>query len=71
MAISRILRNWQIAVIAITSVAVLLGISTVYSNPEVLQAYAGVTLSNDNVAKTIQVRVTAAGTVNEGTYDSF
>ncbi len=65
------LRNKQIAVITITSVAVLLGISTVYSNPEVLQAYAGVTLSNDNVAKTIQVRVTPSGTVNEGTYDSF
>jgi len=65
------LRNRQIAVITITSVAVLLGISTVYSNPEVLQAYAGVTLSNDNVAKTIQVRVTPAGTVNENTYDSF
>jgi len=65
------LRNRQIAVITITSVAVLLGIFTVYSNPEVLQAYAGVTLSNDNVAKTIQVRVTPAGTVNEGTYDSF
>ncbi len=65
------MRNRQIVVITITSVAVLLGISTVFSNPEVLQAYAGVTLSNDNVAKTIQVRVTAAGTVNEGTYDSF
>ena len=65
------LRNKQIAVIAITSVAVLFGISTVYSNPEVLEAYAGVTLSNDNVAKTILVRITPAGTVNEGTYDSF
>ena len=65
------LRNRQIAIITITSVAVLLGISTVFSNPEVLQAYAGVTLSNDNVAKTIQVRVTPAGTADEGTYDSF
>jgi hypothetical protein len=65
------LKNRQIVVITITSVAVLLGISTVFSNPEVLQAYAGVTLSNDNVAKTIQVRVTPAGTVNESTYDSF
>ena len=65
------LRKKQIAVITIASVAVLLGISTVYSNPEVLQAYAGVTLSNDNVAKTIQVRVTPTGTVNENTYDSF
>ena len=55
----------------ITSVAVLLGISTVYSNPEVLQAYAGVTLSNDNVAKTIQVRITPSGTLMEQTYDSF
>ncbi len=65
------MRNTQIAVITITSVAVLLGISTVYSNPEVFQAYAGVTLSNDNVAKTIQVRVTPSGTLNEGIYDSF
>ncbi len=65
------LRNRQLVVITITSVAVLLGISTVFSNPEVLQAYAGVTLSNDNVAKTIQLRVTPAGTANEDTYDSF
>ncbi len=65
------LRKTQIVVITITSVAVLLGISTVYSNPEVFQAYAGVTLSNDNVAKTIQVRVTPTGTLNEGIYDSF
>ena len=65
------MRNRQIVVITITSVAVLLGISTVFSNPEVLQAYAGVTLSNENVAKTIQVRVTPSGTVNENTYDSF
>ncbi len=68
---SSTLRNKQIAIIMITSVAVLLGMSTVYSNPEVLQAYAGVTLSNDNVAKTIQVRVTPAGTLLESTYDSF
>ncbi len=55
----------------ITSVTVLLGVSTVYSNLEGIQAYAGVTLSNDNVAKTIQVRVTPSGTLLEGTYDSF
>jgi len=46
------LRNKQIVVITIASVAVLLAISTVYSNLDVLEAYAGVTLSNENVAKT-------------------
>jgi len=71
ITIIMILRNKQIVVITIASVAVLLGISTVYSNPEVLEAYAGVTLSNENVAKTIQVRVTPSGTLDEQTYDSF
>ncbi len=65
------MRNRRIAVITIASVAVLLGISTVNSNSEVLQAFAGVTLSSDNVAKTIQVRVTPSGTIDEQTYDSF
>jgi len=65
------LRNRQITIITITSVLVLLGISTVYSNLDVLEAYAGVTLSSDNVAKTIQVRVTPSGTIDEQTYDSF
>jgi len=66
-----ILKNRQIAVITIASVAVLLTLSTVYSNFDILQAYAGVTLSSDNVAKTIQVRVTPSGTLSEQTYDSF
>jgi len=65
------LNNRQIGVISIVSVAILLTSSTVYSNFDILQAYAGVTLSNDNVAKTIQVRVTQVGTLNENTYDSF
>jgi len=66
-----ILKNRQIVVVAIASITVLLGISTVFSNPEVLEAYAGVSLSSDNVAKTIQVRVTAAGTLEQNSYDSF
>jgi len=66
-----IVKYRQIVVITIASVAVLLAISTVYSNLDVLEAYAGVTLSNENVAKTIQVRVTPSGTLNEQTYDSF
>jgi hypothetical protein len=49
----------------------LLTLSTVYSNFDIIQAYAGVTLSSDNVAKTIQVRVTPSGTLEEQTYDSF
>jgi len=65
------LKNRQLAVITITSVAVLLTFSTIYSNFDILQAYAGVTLSSDNVAKTIQVRVTPSGTLEERTYDSF
>jgi hypothetical protein len=66
-----ILKNRQIAVITITSVALMLTLSTVYSNFDILQAYAGVTLSNDNVAKSILVRVTPAGTLEQQTYDSF
>jgi len=65
------LKNRQLVVVTITSIAVLLGISTVFSNPEFLEAYAGITLSSDNVAKTIQVRVTESGTLNEFTFDSF
>lgn len=65
------MRDRRIIVITIASVAVLLAISTVYSNLDVLEAYAGVTLSNDNVAKTIQIRITESGTLDERTYDSF
>jgi len=66
-----ILRNRQRVVITITSVAVLLAVSTVYSNFDVLEAYAGVTLDNDNVAKTILVRVNPMGTNLEKSFDSF
>ena len=70
--IMMILRNRQIAITTIASVVVLLAISTVYYNSDVIEAaYAGVTLSSDNVAKTIQVRVTESGTLNEIAYDSF
>ena len=65
------MRNRQIVVITITSVAVLLAASTVYSNLEVLEAYAGITLSNDNVAKSILVRVNPVGTNLEKSFDSF
>ena len=65
------MKNRQLVVITLTSVAVLLVFSTVYSNFDILQAYAGITLSRDNVTKTIQVRVTPAGTLLEQTYDSF
>jgi len=43
----------------------------VYSNLDIIQAYAGETLSSDNVAKTIQVRVNPTGTNIENTFDSF
>jgi len=52
-------------------VAILLTLSTVYSNLDIIQAYAGETLSSDNVAKTIQVRVNPTGTNIENTFDSF
>ena len=65
------MKNRQLVVITLTSVAVLLVFSTVYANFDILQAYAGVTLSSDNVAKTIQIRVTPSGTLVEQTYDSF
>ena len=65
------MKNRQIVVITIASVAVLLTLSTVYSNFDILQAYAGVTLDSDNVAKSIQVRVTPSGTLEERSYDSF
>ncbi len=71
IAIIIVLKNRQLVVVTITSIAVLLGITTVFSNPDVLEAYAGVTLSSDNVAKTIQVRVTETGTLDENTFDSF
>lgn len=71
IAINIILKNRHVA-ITITSVVVLLAISTVYSNFDTLQAaYAGITLSSDNVAKTIQVRVNPTGTNLENTFDSF
>ena len=55
----------------ITFVVVLLTTSTVYSNFDIIQAYAGVTLSNDNVAKSLQVRINPTGTNIEITFDSF
>ena len=71
IAINIILKNRQIVVITIVSVTVLLTLSTVFSNLDVLEAYAGITLSSDNVAKTIQVRVNPMGTNLEKTFDSF
>lgn len=46
-------------------------LSSVYSNVDVIQAFAGVTLSNDNVAKTILVRINPVGTNTEKSFDSF
>jgi len=66
-----ILRNRQIVTITITSVAVLLAVSTVFSNLDIIEAYAGITLSNDNVAKSILVRINPMGTNLEKSFDSF
>lgn len=65
------MKNRQGAVITFTFVAILLTLSTVYVNLESIQAFAGVSLSSDNVAKTVLVRVTDIKTLNEETYDSF
>jgi hypothetical protein len=48
-----------------------LTLSSVYSNLDVIQAFAGETLSNDNVAKTILVRINPVGTNTEYPFDSF
>ncbi len=45
--------------------------SIFFTNPSLLEAYGGVTLDSDNVAKTIQVRINPMGTDLEKTYDSF
>ncbi|MHA7646910.1 hypothetical protein [Nitrosopumilus sp. S4] len=65
------MKKRQIAIISIASIVVLVASSTIIATPELLNAYAGVTLSNDNVAKTIQIRVNPAGTNIEHTFDSF
>ena len=61
----------QIFVILSISLGVLLTSSTVYTNQEIIQAFAGETLSSDNVAKTIQVRINPVGTNLENAFDSF
>ena len=61
----------QLVVISITSVAILLTLSTIYTNFETLEAFAGNSLSRDNVAKTILVRINPTGTNFENTFDSF
>lgn len=69
--INNMLKNRQISVIIIASITVLVTTSTVFSNFDVLEAYAGITLSNDNVAKAIQVRINPVGTNLQKTFDSF
>lgn len=64
------MQNRQLVVIGI-----MIGIATIfttmfYSYP-VLQAFGGVTLEPENVAKTIQVRVNPVGSNFEGVFDSF
>ena len=65
------LKNRQIAVISTVSVMAFLVITIGVSNMDALQAYAGVTFSNDNVAKTIQVKINPVGTNIAKTFDSF
>lgn len=65
------LKKRQIGIFTITIITVLFVASAIFSGFDVLEAYAGITLSNDNVAKTIQVRVNPMGTNLEKTFDSF
>lgn len=65
------LKKSQVGIITITVITVLFVASAIFSNLDVIEAYAGITLSNDNVAKTIQVRVNPEGTNLENTFDSF
>ena len=67
----KLLNNRQLVVISIASIAILLISSIAYSNLDIIQVYAGETLSSDNVAKTIQVRINPTGTNLESTFDSF
>ncbi len=71
MHVNPILKSRQIGVITIASVAVLLTLSTVYSGFDIIQAFAGETLSNDNVAKAILVRINPTGTNVVYPFDSF
>lgn len=66
-----LLKKRQLAILTTVAVAVLISLSTVYSNQEISEAYAGETLSRDNAAQSIQVRVNPIGTNLEQTYDSF
>ncbi|MBA4718554.1 MAG: hypothetical protein HRO68_05480 [Nitrosopumilus sp.] len=65
------MKNRQITIVAITSITILLTISTTYYNLDIIEAFAGVTLDNDNVAKTILIRINPTGTNIEKTFDSF
>ena len=65
------LKKRQIGITTVTVITVLFVASAIFSNLDVLEAYAGITLSRDNVAKTIQVRINPMGTDIENTFDSF
>ena len=65
------LKKRQIGITTITVITVLFVASAIFSNFDVLEAYAGITLSSDNVAKTIQARSNPMGTNVAKTFDSF
>lgn len=54
----------------IVCAAMIFTISMLYSYTD-LQAFGGTTLNPADAAKTIQVRITPQGTINEKTFDSF
>jgi hypothetical protein len=65
------MQNKRLAVMSvIVCAAMIFTISMLYSHTD-LQAFGGTTLNPADAAKTIQVRITPQGTINEKTFDSF
>lgn len=64
------MQNRRLVMCVMIGIATIFTISMFYSYP-VLQAFGGVTLEPENVAKTIQVRVNPVGSNFEGVFDSF
>lgn len=62
-----ILASILIAVVGSTAIS----LTTLHFFPDFLQAYAGITLNQDDVAKTILVKIAVDGDIEEQVYDSF
>lgn len=67
MSTKIILASILIAVVGGTAIS----LTTLNFLPDFLQAYAGITLNEDDIAKTMLVRIIVDGEVEEQVYDSF